>query len=90
MEKFERLEFLSKLKFAEEEKDKFEKEFGDIVAFVNEITNLELPEDLDEDKAESLEDLREDEPLESMAQEEVLQNAPKQKDGCYTTPLVVE
>lgn len=90
MEKFESLEFLSKLKFSDEEKIKFKKEFENILAFVDEIVKLDLPCDMKEDEAIGLESLRDDVPMESMTQEEILQNAPKQKDGCYLAPLVVE
>lgn len=90
MDTIEHLEFLSKLKFSEEERKKFEKEFDDIVSFVNEITELNLTDDLDKDQPIGLSELRADEPKPSMPREEVLQNAPKQKDGCYATPLVVE
>ena len=49
-----------------------------------------LPQELEQDDAMDLEELRDDEPMESMSQEDVLSNTPKQKDGCYVTPLVVE
>lgn len=90
MEKFEHLEYLSKLKFSDEEKTSFEKDFDSIVTFVDEIKKLELPDDLEKDNPISLSQLRSDEPKDSMSQQEVLMNAPKQKDGCYVTPLVVE
>lgn len=90
MNKIEHLEFLSKLEFNAEEKSNFEKEFDNIVAFVDEIAKLELPEDLEKDQPVSLQNLREDQPHESMPREDVLSNAPKKKDGCYVTPLVVE
>ncbi|MBP3431543.1 MAG: Asp-tRNA(Asn)/Glu-tRNA(Gln) amidotransferase subunit GatC [Clostridia bacterium] len=90
MNKIEHLEYLSKLKFSDEEREKFEKEFDDVLAFVDEIKALEIPQDLGRDKPIALAKLREDEPKESMSNEDVLQNAPKQKDGCYVTPLVVE
>lgn len=90
MEKIEHLEYLSKLKFPDEEKESFEKDFDSILKFVDEIKNLDLPCDLEKDSPISLSQLRNDEPKDSMVQEEVLMNAPKQKDGCYVTPLVVE
>ena len=49
MEKFEHLEYLSKLKFSDEEKVSFEKDFDSIVTFVDEIKKLELPDDLEKD-----------------------------------------
>lgn len=90
MESIEHLEFLSKLKFNDDERANFEKEFADIIAFVDEIKQIDLAGDLDKDEPVGLEELRADEPEASMDREEVLANAPKQKDGCYVTPLVIE
>lgn len=90
MENIEHLEHLSRLEFSEEEKAEFAGEFENIIKFVDEIATLELPEGLDKDEAISLDDLRADEPEQSMSREEVLLNTPKQKDGQYVTPLVVE
>ena len=90
MDKVEHLENLSKLKFSEEERTLFETEFDSIIEFVDEISGLELPEGLDTDETIALSELREDEEKPSLTREAVLMNAPKQKDGCYVTPLVVE
>ena len=84
----EYLEKLSKLKVDETEKDKFAEDFERILDFVDEITKLDLPEE-DKSRAVALSELRED-----IATDEekcdVLLDAPKKKDGCYVTPLVVE
>lgn len=90
MNKIEHLEYLSKLKFSEDERAEFEKEFDDLIKFVNEITELQLPDNLEKDNAISLSELRDDEPKESISRDEILRNAPQQKDGCFVTPLVVE
>ncbi len=90
MDRLEYLENLSKLKFSEEEKAEFSKEFESILSFVDEITGLDLPDGLDTDETVPLSDLRSDEQKESLAREDALLNAPKQKDGCYVTPLVIE
>ena len=90
MDKIEHLQYLSKLKFSEEEKAKFEGEFENLLGFIDEIKSVELPSELEKATPISLSDLRADEPRESMERDEVLKNAPKQKDGCYVTPLVVE
>ena len=90
MEDITHLEYLSKLQFSESEREAFGAEFKNIITFVNEIAELELPDELDVDKAISINDLRADEATASMPQADVLQNAPKQKDGCYVTPLVVD
>ncbi len=84
----EYLEKLSKLKIAEEDKEKFEKDFENILNFVDHITTLDLPEE-DRSRAVSLSQLREDK-IDEKEKCDVLLNAPKRKDGCYATPLVVE
>ncbi len=84
----EHLEKLSKLKIEESETQKFEKDLKDIIAFVDEITKLDLPDE-DKSRAVALKDLRADEP-EEKPHCDVLANAPKKKDGCFVTPLVVE
>lgn len=86
----EYLEVLSKLKLSQDEKAQFEKDFDRIIDFVNEIAEVDTADVTDKVKAISINELREDEAMASMDRVSVLQNAPKQKDGCYVTPLVVE
>ena len=82
------LENLSKLKIKEEEKQQFESSLESILEFVDDITKLELPEE-DKTRAVDMSALREDEVIEC-EKCDVISNAPKKKDGCYVTPLVVE
>ena len=84
----EYLEKLSKLKIEEEKKEKFTKDFEKILDFVDDITKLDLPEE-DKSRAVSLSELREDETVDQEKIDTLL-SAPKKKDGCYITPLVVE
>ncbi len=90
MSEVDYLQVLSKLKLTEEEKSQFEGEFKQIIAFVDEIKSVELTKEYDKDEPVKLDQLRSDEPRESMSRELVLSNAPNQKDGCYSTPMVVE
>ncbi len=85
---FEHLQDLSKIEIAESKKDAFKKDFMNILNFVDEITKLELPEDI---KVEGVKisSLREDE-QQFKTDFDALSNAPKQKDGCYQVPLVVD
>lgn len=85
----EYLEALSKLKIDDADKEKFEKDFEKILDFVDEITKLNLDDNEDKTRAIPLCQLREDEE-EQKEKCDVLLNAPKKKDGCYLTPLVVE
>ena len=84
----EYLEKLSKLKIDEDKKEKFKENFEKILDFVDDITKLQLPDE-DKSRAVALNDLREDEVSEK-EKVDVLLCAPKKKDGCYVTPLVVE
>ena len=82
------LEKLSKLEIDEQSKAKFQKDFEKILDFVGEITSLNLPEE-DKSKFVKLGDLRKDE-VKKQEECDILLNAPKKKDGCYVTSLVVE
>ena len=82
------LERLSKLKIQDDKKEKFEKDLVKILDFVDEITTLELPDE-DKSKAVTLSSLRED-VVKTDDGFDPLLNAPKQKDGCYQVPLLVE
>ena len=82
------LQYLSKLKFEDGEDETFEKDLKRIINFVDEITKLDLPEE-DKSRAVALGELRQDE-VEEKTSCDVLANAPKKKDGCFVTPLVVE
>ena len=84
----EYLEKLSKLKIDEDKKEKFKEDFEKILDFVDDITKLELPEE-DKSRAVALSQLREDK-ITDKEKIDVLSCAPKKKDGCYLTPLVVE
>ena len=84
----EYLEKLSKLKIDDSEKQKFAEDLEKILEFVDDITKLDLPEE-DKSFAVSLTKLREDE-IKELGKCDVLLDAPKKKDGCYVTPLVVE
>lgn len=86
----EHLSYLSKLEFSEDEKKAFETEFSSVLDFVGEISGVQLSEEIENDKPILLSNLREDEPKESLSREQILANAPKQKDGCFVAPLVVE
>ena len=77
---------LSKLQISEEEKESFG--LDAIIDFVEEIAKLDLPEE-DESGAVDISLLREDE-VEVAEEFDALANAPRQMDGCYLAPLVVE
>ena len=86
----EYLSALSKMKLTDDEMTQFEKDFEGIIDFISEIKDVDTSMISNKVRTITLDDLREDEAKPSMDRVAVLQNAPKQKDGCYVTPLVVE
>ena len=84
----EHLEYLSKLKIEDDKKEQFVQDFSKILDFVDEITKLEIT-DVKEKQGVQLCDLREDIAVKDESFDP-LKNAPKQKDGCYQVPQVVE
>ena len=79
----------SALEFTDEEIDNFQKEFNQILTFVNQIENAHVDGDI-EYNTHDFADLREDEAKEGLSQEEVLLNAPNKKLGSFAVPLMME
>ena len=90
MKTIEHLEELSMLKFTNSEKQKFKDEFDTILEFVSEITKIDLDIDSITSRGLKLDDFRDDKPKKSMKKEDALKNAPKRKDGCFVTPMVIQ
>ncbi|MDD4815913.1 MAG: Asp-tRNA(Asn)/Glu-tRNA(Gln) amidotransferase subunit GatC [Clostridia bacterium] len=90
IKEIEHLASLSALDFSAEEKEKFVKDLGNILEMVNKLQTAETGDDLVFNKSHKLSQLREDIAEESLPQEEILKNAPKQRRGCFNVPLVVE
>lgn len=87
----ENLANLSALEFSETEKKEFVNDLGNILAMVNQIQTANLASEANVyNPSHKLSELREDEPMPSFAQEEILMNAPKSRRGCFNVPLVVE
>lgn len=90
MEKIKHLEELSMLELSEDERKTFKKEFDTILDFVSEITHIDLEYINDDYKGLNLNEFREDKVSKSIKREDALLNAPKTKDGCFVTPMVIE
>ena len=86
----EHLAELSQLNFSEQEKENFVADLNNILDMVNQLQTAETGEEMVFNKSHHLSTLREDEEEESLPQEEILINAPKQRRGCFNVPLVVE
>ena len=86
----ERLASLSALHFTEEEKEEFAKEFASITNFVQTIVDAKIEKTNLEERTLNLEQLRDDEPIESLPQDKVLLNSPKTKSGQFCVPKMLE
>lgn len=85
------LEELGRIRLTEEEKTKTEKDLGAIVGYIDKLNEL------DTDGVEPLSHafpytnvFREDVVTGTDRREEVLSNAPEQKNGCFKVPKAVE
>ena len=90
IEEVEHLAELSALSFTDEEKNKFIDDFSSIIEMVNQLQEAPTSNESVFNKSHKLCELREDEVKESYLQEEILENAPKARRGCFNVPLVVE
>ena len=90
IEEIKRLEKLSVLKFEDEKREKLAKEFGPILEFVGQIKNAKADEKLEYNRVVGIADLREDEIVESMTQEEALASATEKGEGAFVVPKVVD
>lgn len=81
---------LSALKFSPDEKENFLKDLNNILEMVNQLKQHNTNENNVYNTSHNLSGLREDVVGKSLPQEEVLANAPKQRGGCFSVPLVVE
>lgn len=86
----EYLQSISKIELTKDEKESFKTELFNAVEFVSGISDIENLEEITMKNAVSISMLRDDETVEKFSREDILLNAPEQKDGCFVTPLVVE
>lgn len=80
---------LSALEFTDEEIENFQKEFNQILTFVNQIENAKVDCDI-EYNIHDFNELREDEVKNGLTQDEVLLDAPNKKLGSFAVPLMME
>lgn len=79
---------LSRLKVDDSEIAKFEKDMGNIISMMDNLSDLEDITSL-LDKDNSME-LRKDIAENNFKRDELMQNAPQIKAGCFVVPKVVE
>ena len=82
---------LARLRFEEEELDELRGQLGQILAFVDQLNELELSCDLSEGTVHGLYNVfREDGKGDSMDRDAILANASEQQDGCYVVPRIID
>ena len=87
----EKVATLARLKLSEEELQRFTKELGAIVEYIEKINELDTS--AVEPMAHALAEenfYREDEVGQSLPGQEALKNAPAQSEGCFKVPRIIE
>lgn len=83
----ERLAKLSRLRLADEEKERLRGELSNIVEFYGMLADA--AGDADDGEPELFNSLREDEVKPGLKRSELLANSPDSSDGCFRVPRVV-
>lgn len=85
-----RVAHLARLKLSEEEVEVLSRELSDILRFVQQLEELDTSRV--EPYIQEVEEtpMREDEPGETLPQEEALRNAPERENGFFVVPRIVE
>ncbi len=81
---------LSRLNFSEEELGKFSADFTAILNYVNELQKVDTSQVKDNTIIREFDELREDEVKPSLSNDDVIGNAPKNYNGYFVAPTVVE
>jgi aspartyl-tRNA(Asn)/glutamyl-tRNA(Gln) amidotransferase subunit C len=85
-----RLATLSALEFSPEELVDYTEKLNEALAVINKIRDVNTDAIPKYSTTVDISELREDEPHHSMLREVALQNAPKQRKGCFNVPKVVD
>lgn len=83
-----RLENLSAINIDENKKEEIKSQLSEILNFVENLNTIDLPKDIPHINTPTL--LREDIPINAEISNNVLENAPKAKDGFFIVPKIVE
>ena len=89
IEDIKHLAELSALEFSDDRLESFKDEFKNILKFVDQISNADVDGEIEYQPID-VEELRDDVAVDSYPQEKILENAPKQKMGCFAVPLMME
>lgn len=82
---------LARLKFSDEELDKFSMQLDEILEYVNKLNELDTENVEPTAHIVPIHNvLREDEIKPSMDRDKILMNAPDKENGCFKVPKVIE
>ena len=82
---------LASLELSDREKELFQAQLDQVLAYVDQLNEVELPETISEtNRGVSLSDWREDVATGSISHEEVTRNAPASTDGCIRVPKIID
>ncbi len=87
----EYLEALARLELTDAEKEKAKKDLSDILQYIDLLNELDTDGVTPMSHVLPIQNvMREDEVKPSFAREDILKNAPQQKNGCYKVPKAVD
>lgn len=82
---------LARLELEDEEKELFSKQVGSIIKYVDKLNELDIDDVEPTAHVLPIKNVfREDELRDSLPREKALQNAPRQNDGFYRVPKIIE
>ncbi len=85
-----KISYLARLELSQEEVNLLSKQLGDILNFIKQLEELDTSEVEPFVPKVKKTPMRDDEPGESLSQEEALMNAPKEEKGFFVVPRIVE
>ncbi len=86
----EKIALLARLKLTEDEARVFSKQLADILSFVEQLNELDTSDVQPFLQKVEETPMREDQPGDSLSQEEALMNAPERENGFFVVPRIVE
>ena len=90
LDEIKRLEKLSALSSSEEKLKSLLKDFEQIAQFVEQVKEADIDQEMEYTRVLDISELRSDEIVPSMPQDEVLFNAPEKGEGAFVVPKVVD
>ena len=82
---------LARLELKDEEKELFSKQVGSIIEYVDKLNELDIDDVEPTAHVLPIKNVfREDELRDSLPREKALQNAPRESDGFYRVPKIIE